>query len=279
MHPLLRRLAKRLIRLTRYNSFMWSGDYPDWASAMRRCTGYQADHILDRCRAALREVLAGRAAYERDSLLFHDDRYCWELMTVAYQTALRNGGRLSVLDFGGALGSLYFQHRKWLADIPSVQWHVVEQPHFVDCGRAEAENGLPAEASAKAGQLRFFHTIEESMAASPPNVLLLSGVLQALERPYEWAEQFNRLGVPYIVLDRVAIGKDAQRDVLTVQNVAPHIYSASYPSWFFNEAQFLGAFSNYRLLASFQSQYDWNQWVGGRRCTWRGYVLERVNRP
>ena len=263
MHPFFLRLAKRLIRLVRYNSFMWSGDYPDWASAMRRCTGYQADNILDRCRAALREVLAGRAAYERDSLLFNDDRYCWELMTVAYQTAARHQGRLSVLDFGGSLGSLYFQHRRWLADIPSVHWHVVEQPHFVDCGRAEAEDK----------RLRFFHTIEESVAASQPNVLLLSGVLQALERPYEWAEQFNRLGVPYIVLDRVAIDKDAQRDVLTVQNVAPHIYSASYPSWFFNEAQFLGAFSNYRLLSAFQSQYDWNQWVNGRRCTWRGYVL------
>jgi putative methyltransferase (TIGR04325 family) len=259
------RLAKRLLRLARYNSFMWSGDYPDWPSAMRRCTGYEADDILDRCRAALREVMAGRAAYERDSLLFHDDRYCWELMTVAYQTALRNGGRLSVLDFGGALGSLYFQHKKWLADIPSVAWHVVEQPHFVDCGRAEAEDG----------RLRFFHTIEESMAASRPDVLLLSGVLQALERPYEWAERFNNLDVPYIVLDRVAIVKDLGRDVLTVQKVAPHIYPASYPSWFFNEARFLEAFSNYLLISAFQSQYDWNQWVGGRRCTWKGYILRR----
>lgn len=268
MNPLFVRLAKRLIRLTRYNSFMWSGDYSDWASAMRHCTGYQADDILDRCRAALREVQAGNAAYERDSLLFHDDRYCWELMTVAYQTALRNGGRLSVLDFGGSLGSLYFQHRKWLDDIPSVDWHVVEQSHFVDCGRSEAEDG----------QLRFFHTIEDSMAASQPNVLLLSGVLQALENPYAWMEQFNGLNIPYIVLDRVAIAKDAGRDVLTVQNVAEHIYKASYPSWFFNEAQFLGAFSNYRLLSAFQSQYDWNQWVNGQRCTWRGYVLTHRDR-
>lgn len=265
MHPFLLRTAKRLIRLTRYDSFMWSGDYPNWSAAMRRCTGYQADNILGRCRTALHEVQAGRAAYERDSLLFNDNRYCWELLTVAYQSALQNGGSLSVLDFGGALGSLYFQHRRWLTGIPSVAWHVVEQPHFVDCGQAEAEDG----------RLRFFHTIEESMAKSPPDVLLLSGVLQALEQPYAWAERFNNLNIPYIVLDRVAIVKDLDRDMLTVQKVAPHIYSASYPSWFFNEARFLEAFPNYCLISAFQSQYDWNQWVGGRRCTWRGYVLHR----
>lgn len=269
MNPLLRRVAKRIIRFSRYNSSMWSGDYPDWASAMRRCTGYQADDILDRCRAALHEVQAGHAAYERDSLLFNDDRYCWELMTVAYQTAARHQGRLSVLDFGGALGSLYFQHRKWLDDIASVDWHVVEQPHFVDCGRRDVKDG----------RLRFFYDITESAAVSPPNLLLLSGVVQALEAPSAWIEKFNRLDVPHIVLDRIPIVEGTPRDVLTVQKVEPHIYRASYPSWFFHEARLLAAFTNYRSIAAFQSQYDWNQWVGGRRCTWRGYVLERVKRP
>jgi putative methyltransferase (TIGR04325 family) len=265
MNSLLRRAAKRIIRLARYNSSMWSGDYPGWPSAMRLCTGYQADDILERCRAALDKVQSGQAAYERDSLVFNDDRYCWELMTVAYQTAARHRGCLSVLDFGGALGSIFFQHRRWLDDIPSVHWHIVEQPHFVDLGRREVKDG----------RLRFFYDIAGSTAASSPNLLLLSGVLQALEDPYVWIATFNRLDIPHIVLDRIPIVEDAQRDVLTVQNVEPHIYNASYPSWFFDEARFLDAFASYRSIAAFRSQYDSNQWVGGRRCTWRGYVLER----
>jgi putative methyltransferase (TIGR04325 family) len=267
MDPQFRRAAKRIIRLSRYNSSMWSGDYPDWASAMRHCTGYGADDILDRCRAALHAVQAGKAAYERDSLLFNDKRYCWELMTVAYQTASRHQGRLSVLDFGGALGSLYFQHRRWLNDIPSVAWHVVEQPNFVECGRRDVKDD----------RLQFFYDIAESQAASAPNLLLLSGVVQALEDPHAWVAQFNRLDVPYIVLDRVPIADEVERDVLTVQRVDPHIYRASYPSWFFHEPGLLASFSNYRLTSTFLSQYDWNQWVEGRRCMWRGYVLERIN--
>jgi putative methyltransferase (TIGR04325 family) len=244
---------------------MWSGDYPDWPSAMRHCTGYQAQEILERCREALHAVQSGKAPYERDSILFHDDRRSWEFLAVAYRAAIRNGGRLSVLDFGGALGSMFFQHRAWLDDIPAVHWHVVEQSHWIECGRRETHDA----------RLRFFSSIEESVAASPPNVLLLSGVLQCLEEPYVWIDRFNRLAVPNIVLDRVPIVDGLDRDMLTAQHVHPGIYKASYPSWFFHEERFVAAFSSYQTVARFLA-HDKNQWVDGRRCMFRGYVLNRL---
>ncbi len=99
-----------------------------------------------------------------------------------------------------------------------------------------------------------------------------------MDDPRAWIAKFNQLDIPHIVLDRVPIAEDSDRDVLTVQKVPSHIYEASYPAWFFSEAPFLAAFTNYRVAGTFPSQYDDNQWVGGRRCRFRGYVMERVTR-
>lgn len=106
-------------------------------------------------------------------------------------------------------------------------------------------------------------------------MLLLSGVVQSLEEPFVWIDRFIGLAVPSIVLDRVPIVDGLDRDMLTVQHVDPGIYTASYPSWFFHEERFLAAFSTYRIVVRFLSQYDKNQWVDGRRCMFRGYVLSR----
>ncbi|MDX2134183.1 MAG: methyltransferase, TIGR04325 family [Saprospiraceae bacterium] len=264
MSPALIPVLKRLVRISRYNSSMWKGDYADWATVKRQCDGYESGDILQKCREALHKVKAGEAQYERDSLLFNDTRLCWELLAAALKTASEQG-RLSVLDFGGALGSLYFQHRTWLNQVPNLRWHVVEQENFVQAGRAEAEDG----------RLRFFHSIEDSQASDKANLILLSGVIQVMEDPYAWIRRFNALPeVAYIVLDRVPIIKDGRtKDMLTRQTVAPHIYQASYPSWFFHEPNFLKAFDRYEMVAEYQSRFDWNQWVNGLRCTWKGYVL------
>jgi len=257
-------LVEAGIRITRYSSSMWTGDYARWCDVRPLCQGYQSEGILRKCHEALRLVRAGQAKYERDSLLFNDSRLCWELLTVAERVAAEEG-RLSVLDFGGALGSVYYQHRSWLDRIPDLRWHVVEQAQFVEVGKTDAADG----------RLHFFHTIEESMASDAPNLILLSGVTQYLDDPYAWISRFNAIPeIAFIVLERVPIIKDGRgRDMLTKQTVAPHIYESSYPSWFFHEPGFLAAFDRYQLVAEYPSRFDDDIWVNGLRCTWKGFVL------
>ena len=46
---------------------------------------------------------------------------------------------------------------------------------------------------------------------------------------------------------------EGSKDLLTVQNVHPSIYSASYPSWFFNEKKFLDFLNpHYDLVEEFE---------------------------
>jgi len=193
------------------------GDYPDWVSATAVAGGYDAANILEIQRASMRKVRDGQAVYERDSVVFDKIEYFFPTLAALLLIASRNNNRLSVLDFGGALGSTYYQNRHLLSHLSALSWHVVEQPHFVSAGRAEFENE----------HLRFYGTIEESWAAERPDVVLFSSALQYLKDPADMLAQVARLGADYILVDRTPI-LDAGPERIVVQTVPPSIYPASY---------------------------------------------------
>ena len=142
-----------------------------------------------------------------------------------------------------------------------MQWCVVEQTHFVNCGKANFEDE----------HLKFFNTIEECMEQNKPNVLLLSGVLQYLEKPSDWIEKFLILEIPYIILDRTSFS-NSEKDILTLQKVPESIYTASYPCWFFNEIDLIKEFQKqYTLLLSFDA-LDASNLSGSY---FKGFILKR----
>jgi putative methyltransferase (TIGR04325 family) len=241
----------------------WSGDYKSWEAAKQHCTGYDSKLILEKCKAALLKVKRGEVVYERDSVIFDNIEYSWGLLAGLERAALENDGKLCVLDFGGSLGSSYYQNKGFLSPVTDLQWCIVEQPHFVNCGRENFEDV----------QLKFYHTIEECMEKHSPDVLLLSSVLQYLEQPYEWIEKFIALQIPFIILDRTAFIQH-EKDILTVQRVPKEIYEASYPAWFFAPAV-ISKFTNYKLIGLFESFCD-NKIVlnGDLPAVWQGYHLK-----
>jgi putative methyltransferase (TIGR04325 family) len=220
---------------------MWQGNYKNWAEAEKDCTGYDAPLILEKTKAAILKVKHGEAAFERDTVLFADPEYNWPVLTTLLKTAAENGGKLSVLDFGGSLGSAYFQNLPMLQSLTGLEWSIVEQPHYIKEG-----NEFIAD-----GKLKFYVDVDSCLAERQPNVLLLSSVLQYLEHPYDWTTKLLELDFDYIIIDRTAF-VDGAIDRLTVQNVPADIYEASYPSWFFNTAKLLNAFTaNYSSIADF----------------------------
>ncbi len=199
------------------------GDYATFAEARAASTGYEQAAILERTRAALLKVVRGEAAYERDSVTFDKLELPQPLLSLLLKTADGDSGRLSVLDFGGSLGSTYFQCRSALQHLAPLEWSIVEQPTHVACGEREFANG----------QLRFYPTIEACLRERRPNVLLLSGVLQCLPEPWGFLREAALHRFTRIILDRLPL-IPAGRDRLTVEVVHPRIYPASYPAWFFS---------------------------------------------
>ena len=239
------------------------GSYASWEEATRASEGYSAPEILARTRAAMLKVRNGECAFERDSVAFPTMEHQFPLLTGLLYAAARDG-RLNVLDFGGALGSTYYQCRTFLRTVRELRWSVVEQPLHVACGNAEFADG----------HLRFFDSIDGAMTAPPPNVLLLSGVVQCLPAPYEFLTEVLARSFPYVVVDRTAFMRDGSTR-LTVEHVPATIYSASYPSWFLSEPRFLSHFTeNHRLLASFPA-LDRAHPEGGL-ADYKGFIFERT---
>lgn len=235
--PIALSLVRRL-----YTGHGYFGNYPNWDEARRASSGYDAEHILEKVKDALLKVKRGEAVYERDSVLFDRIEYSWPVLAGLLWIASKNENRLNALDFGGSLGSSYFQNRKFLSHLKEFRWNVVEQPHFVRCGRENFQDET----------LQFYASIEECLYDNNPTVLILSSVLSYLENVDEILASMLDQDFPYIIIDRTAFVTEGE-DRLTVQRVPSRIYEASYPCRFFNETRLLSLFAaaGYELVVDF----------------------------
>lgn len=245
---------------------IWKGEYITWEEAASRCGGYSTATIVKACRDALLKVKNGEAAYERDSVLFDEIQYSWVLLTGLQLAAARNNGRISVADFGGSLGSSYFQNRLFLARLKECKWNIIEQEIFVKTGREYFADET----------LSFFEKIEDCVHNTHPNVLVLSGVAQYLRAPHELLDEMLRFHFDVIIIDRTAF-IDGDKDLLTIQKVPDDIYSASYPSWFFSRDRFMAHFSEkYDLLARVPWWCDPPMCINGHHhASWDGLIFVR----
>jgi len=218
---------------------VYAGNYPTWAEAAAASRGYADSGILEKTLAAARAVRDGRAAWERDTVLFATPAANAPLLAALRRAAADRGGRLNLVDFGGALGSTWWQHRPWLADLAEVRWSVVEQAAWVAAGRREFTTG----------PLRFYSTLAACGAAEHPEVVLLSSVLPYLEAPHALLAEVRAGGARTVIIDRTGFVRRGG-DRLTVQRVPPSIYDASYPCWFFDRAALLAGFgAGWRVTA------------------------------
>ena len=254
-------VPERLIRFYRGIGYGWHGNYSSWDEAKRKCTGYNYKLIIDKVTSSAWKIKDGTAAYERDSVLFDSIQYSYPVLTGLMWIAAQNEGELNVLDFGGALGSSYYQNKKFLDPLKEVNWCIVEQPDFVKVG-------LEHFASER---LHFFYEIDECVKSFDINVILLSSVLQYLKEPYKLMEQIRSLKFDYIIVDRTPFIRGGDR--ITKQKVNPKIYKATYPCWFFNEEKFVSwLFADYVVILEFDALDKAN--ISSK---FKGFIFKRLN--
>ena len=239
-----------------------SGDYQSWSEAMASSTGYDVEIIVEKTKNALLKVKNGEAVYERDSVLFDEIQYVWPLLSGLMWVAARNGGSLNVLDFGGSLGSTYFQNRAFCSGLSEVRWNIVAQGRQVDAGKRWLEND----------QLKFYAKIEECLAETQPQVIILSSVLQYLEHPHETLAELLSLRCNHLIVDRTPFWA-GPTDRLCVQHVPSEIYPASYPSWIFSTQRFHSCFyGKWQIIAEFSNP---DKLPGPVDFAYRGMIVTR----
>jgi len=245
--PIIILLFNKLKTSSLLSKSIWSGDFDSWEQASSLCTGYDAGNIVEKVKSATLKVKNGEVPYERDSVLFDKVHYSFPIAAFLLWTA--TGNKLTVVDFGGSLGSSYFQNRFFLQKFEKITWHIIEQQNYVNIGKKLFQDN----------NLQFHNSFEELLIEkeSDFDVLLLSSVLQYIEKPYELLEKIAKLNIKNIIFDITTINSEL-KDRITIQNVEPSIYEASYPTWFFNEKKLIYFFvqNNYKLITDWQAPYQ-----------------------
>lgn len=263
--PVVLNALRKITNSLRRDTVRFTGNFMSWEEAERASTGYASPVILERTRSALLKIKNGEAVCERDSVLFDRIEYPFPLLAGLLRAAAEKESSLNVLDFGGSLGTTYFQCRSFLSSLRSLRWSIVEQPAHVTCGRSDFEND----------ELRFYESIEACLRVESPNVLLLSSVVQYLPKPYSFLAEVVRQGFENIIMDRTPFLSRGS-DRLTIQRIPAWIYPAVYPCWFLSEHRFLEEFSaQYELLTSFPA-VDTLQPEGDSAC-FKGFIFKRKN--
>jgi putative methyltransferase (TIGR04325 family) len=261
--PILQRLLIR--HVLGGGAVRYSGDFAGYDQALAVSGRYDQRDILQRVVQSTAAVESGQAAMERDGVTFDHIEHPWPALAGLLRQAALDGGRLSVLDFGGALGSTYRQCRPLLRGLGHVRWAVVEQSHFVEAGRAQFQTDT----------LRFHDEPAAAIADIQPNVLLLSSVLPYLPNPWETLEELlDQCPWPCVIVDRTAIWDLPDR--LTVQSVPASIYGSPvrYPAWIFEARSLRQALAKVGPVIEFDSR-DGQTHVQGHCVRYIGMMVYR----
>lgn len=243
----MKELAKSLIPPVLLNFitgffYGWSGNYSSYSEAKNKSNGYDQDNILEKVKKATRQAVISADCYERDGVLFKSGTYHYALLSSLAFIHLKKKSKINLIDFGGSLGSLYWQHRQMIVPELVNSWNIVEQEHFVQLGRDEFENEV----------LKFHYTIQDGMAISEVDLMILSSVIQYLEDPDAFLDDVLELGLPYLFIDRSAF-TSSSKNRLTVQKVHPSIYKGSYPCWFLSYDKFMD-----KLLTRYEVVFEFD---------------------
>jgi putative methyltransferase (TIGR04325 family) len=221
----------------------WYGNYKTWDEASRLTTGYDAENILIKAERTLLEL---KNASNKQA-----KQYPWELLLSLMWIAAQNKGKLNIIDFGGALGTAYYQNKIFFDQLERIRWNVVEQPHFVEYGKKKFETDI----------LKFHMSVDDCISQNTEEIqgVLFGSVLQYLESPYDLLSDVLGKKFKYIVITRTGFTK-SQSDRITIQKVPKNYYNASYPCWIFSEHKFMNFFNQYGYepVYYFKDKYQLN---------------------
>ncbi len=256
-----------LVRLYRHASggaIRFRGRFTDWQSARARASGYDQQAILGTVSEAMRAVLRGEATCERDGFLFSREQFPYPLIALLLRAASENDGSLNVLDFGGALGSSYYQCRGFLAGLRKLNWCVVEQDDFV--ARGQEEFATPV--------LHFCSSVTAAADRFPPQVVLASSVLQYLPSPEEAVAALVATNANYIVIDRTPVARRG-KETITVQIVGEPLVTSSYPVRFFDTRQLTSWLGGRYVEIDCFAAVDGTLGFGDLQAEFKGWIFAR----
>lgn len=251
--PFIPPIIPHLFRKIFAKQIQWVGEFETWNKASCRARGYDPNIYLDKLIETVNIVKNDSSKCERDSVLFDKIDYPYPLLSNLFAiTSHCQAKSLYILDFGGSLGSLYFQNRNFLQMLPTYTWNILEQNEIIKAGKENFQTK----------ELLFHSNFDEALShvkIQDTKILILSSVLQYLENPYQILNLLlTTFDFDGIIIDRTPFSKDGKHHIV-LQKIPQKIYKTQYPCHLFSKQELLNSIvggGGYQLLDSFESYCD-----------------------
>ncbi len=226
--------------------------YPDYETAYQNSDpkAYQSEEVIE---VVFQKTLKFKEDLEKSSndiLSSVANSFCSLIPAIIE----KDRKEVSVIDFGGACGALYFQVRNFFPKSLKIRWAVVETPAMVNKAK-KIENS----------EITFHDTLDNILQdLGNVDIFHTSATLQALDSPREYLQKMVDLKVKYAFFNRVGIHK-GNHDIFTVHRSKlswngpgklPLGFQdkwVKYPYSFMEEKFFLTTIQkNYDIIAKFQ---------------------------
>ncbi|WP_305862904.1 methyltransferase, TIGR04325 family [Helicobacter cholecystus] len=242
----------QILNFTTRRSIQWSGDYKSFDEAQAQSKGYDPDIYLSKLIDAVKIVKDDESKCERDSILFDKIIYPYPLLSNLFSLSTYFQAKsLYILDFGGSMGSIYFQNRKFLHTLPHFTWNILEQDKIIQAGKKYFQTQ----------ELLFHSSFSEAANHIKPldtKILILSSVMQYVKTPYKILQSLiDRFNFDAIIVDRTPFNINSSHRI-TIQKVPQKIYQTQYPCHLFSKEEFISFFTHnhYSLFDEFISYCD-----------------------
>lgn len=222
------------------------GEYSSWKQAVKNSKGYNDNIIFKKSKKSFLKVLNNEAEYERDTVLFYKENINYPLIDILDEISFKLNRTVNILDFGGSFASTYLQNKKFLNSQKNFIWSVVEQKKIVHYANSPK---IKKKIKNFYGNLNFYLTVKNYLKYHSPDLVLFSGVLQYLSKPFDILNFLISQKIKYFLILRTPFHKLTEQ--IKIQIVPNYIYKSSYPIRILNEISFLEYFSenNYRNIS------------------------------
>ena len=229
------------------NRFYFTGPFNTWKDARKNSEGYDNDKIIKKLFESAIKVKNKKFAYERDTVLFSKPSYDW-LILYNILKHYNNYKNLNLIDFGGSLGSTYYQHKFFLKLFKSVKWNIIEQKKITTIGKKFFKNK----------RLNFYNDLEFAMKENKPKLILLNNVLQYIENPTQIIDILSKYKGVTIIIDKIIFTKKA-KGIIIVQKNPKRIYEAAYPLRIFSKSKFLKKISqHFKIIENKKNNFSFD---------------------
>lgn len=243
----------------KFSNVKFAGPFKNWNEANINSSGYQNKDYFNK---VLRNILFSMDIdniYERDSELVYDKKCPLRIINFINRN-FKN--KLKVIDFGGSLGSFFFQNKSKIKS-KSIKWAIYEQKSLSKIGKKFITH-----------KNIFFLNKMIEIKRLKPHVVLFSSVLEYLHNPKKHINDLLKIkSIRFVIIDRLLIS-NSNIDEIYVQKNPKKYFSMNYPCRIFSKRNFLlNYFKNLKLINTGNSYVGKPFFLNGKKIEYKFFIL------